>query len=484
MESRRLISNFNIPDYPIVEVILLYALFFTIVFVCYFLPTPFRYLLIAIVLLFYAFSKKDYWWLALFFIIYSSPWNLLKEGTRDSIVGMPLLSFGSGISFSFVQLFFLIALFKAFYKNRPFQIFLKKEFILIFFYFSYLIIQSFFLGTSLEIVFEDLRFAIFWAFIFVFPALIHNRKDTYKFIFLIVPIVILVTIDALYFLFSGGLNIYEYFNPDSTMRVLLIDREITNEKILRFTLPGWHGILIGFIFSLALMQIDKKHLFFLRLIVGMSFLSLIIAATRSWFIIFIIILGYTILKGNKNINSYLTAGILTLLFVILIASSPLSSNMFGAATKRIFTVFNITEKKSASNQAIENKIEYRLPKQILLFKQNPITGWGFTRNKGDMDIGFFGFIVEVGIIGTLIFFRLWYKYLVKLNTVIKNPSFTKENRSVLRVLWIGLIGILISHFTTNQIFGITYYTVVIPMFFWLSDFFLKECLASRTNVSS
>lgn len=52
---------------------------------------------------------------------------------------------------------------------------------------------------------------------------------------------------------------------------------------------------------------------------------------------------------------------------------------------------------------------------------------------------------------------------------------------MMAVFLAGFLGLLISHFTTNQIFGITYYTVFIPLYFWITDIFIRGTGTIRTK---
>ena len=467
----------GIPDYPWKDFILLYGVFFVLVYVFYFLPNSIRYLTTFTLLLLFAISKRDYWWFALFFMIYSGPWGLFTEGTREAASGIPLISFGPGLSFTFKQLFLFVAIAKAIYLKRRVQLIFKNQFIILFLFFGLLVVLSFFYRSSLSVIIDDLKSAVFWGFIFVFPALIRFRDHTYYFIFLILPIVILVFFDAIFFLSTGGQYIGDIIHLNIRTLSLGIDSTINK----RFMLPGWHAVLIGFILSLSLAQIDKKHSLFHYTIAAIAFIIVIVSATRSWFIIFSLIIIYTLYRV-RQFRTLIFMGSLFMIFFWVILSQPgNTSTMFGGSMTRILTVFDISDKGSLSNQAIENKVEFRLPAQLEYIKMNPITGWGFTEKKGDMDVGVFGHLVEMGVIGVSIFIWLWYSYLSITYRLGRSKRLNINFCNTFAVFWISMIGLLISHFTTNQIFGITYYTVFVTMLFWLTDFFIKEGTKSIKN---
>lgn len=469
-------KNNDLIKVPYKDILTLYGLFGILVLIFYFLPLQFRYLTSIALLVLFARSNKDHWWIALFFLIYSGPMGLFSEATRDANAGIPLFSIGSGISFSFTQLFVLIGFGKALNKKRPFISVFKNQLLLIFIYFGILLILAFLFGSPSGVIIDNVKKAVFWILIFVLPVLINEREKIYEFIYLIIPIILLVFIDSVYFIFTGGNYIYDLINPSSPVVSLGVESQIDTDSIKRYRMFGWHAVLIGYILSLALAQLETRNSIYFYLLAAMAFLIVTISATRSWFVIFIIIAVFTLIR-TRNIGAIITMCIVILSFIYFSLNSSSSSNeLFRAAVERTLTVTEITEESSLSNKALTGKIEQYFPGQLQLIRQNPVTGWGFTEHRGNEDVGIIGHLVEVGFVGLGLFFYLWYIYLVKLRIGIKNKFLPKYYKNLLAVFRIGFIGLLISHFTTNQIFGITYYTVVLSLYFWLSDFFLRESI--------
>ena len=473
----------KIPDYPLKEAVYLYGLFFLLILVYYILPVPFRYLASIAILVLFILSERDYWWLALFFILYSNPWGLFTENTRDAVVGIPLFSVGSGFSFSFTQIFFIIAFMKALYMNPRFTSVFRSPFLLIFIYFGFLLFLAIVYGTRPGIIIDDLKVAVFWGFVFVLPSLIRSPSVVYKFLFLVLPFVFLVFIDAIYFLFTGGDYIYYLIYAASPVRDFELMTGLDPETNIRFALYGWHAVLLGFITSLALAQIDRKHSLFLYLTSITAFAVVLVSATRSWFIIFGLITIFTMWRSRRIKTVFVLAGIFLLMFFVLFSESSISRGIFGGSMKRIMTVFEISREGYFLPESVETKYSYRLPPQLELIKQNPVTGWGFTENRGDVDVGIFGHWVEVGLAGLALFFYLWYNYIRMTRSIIKNYRIPVQYRNMMAVFLAGFLGLLISHFTTNQIFGITYYTVFIPLYFWITDIFIRGAGTFRAKKS-
>ncbi len=469
----------KIPDYPLKGALYLYGLFFLLILIYYILPVPFRYIASMTLLILFILSKEDYWWLALFFILYSGPWGLFAENTRDAAVGIPLFSLGAGFSFSFIQIFFIISFLKALYVSPRFLSIFRSHFQLLFVYFAILLLIAIFYGTNPGIIFDDLKVTVFWGFIFVLPALIRKPSEAYKFLFLILPVVFLVFIDAVYFLFTGGGYIYYLIYSASPVRDFELMAGLDPEANIRFAPYGWHAVLLGYIVSLALAQIDRRHSIFLLLTAITAFAVVIISATRSWFIIFGLIALFTIWRSKKIKAMIVLSGMFLLLFFVLFSESSISKEIFGGSLKRIMTVFEIDRGGSYLPESMETKFSVRLPPQIELIRQNPITGWGFTENRGDVDVGIFGHIVEVGLAGLALFIYLWYDFIRITGAAVRDHGIPFQYRNMIAVILAGFIGLLVSHFTTNQIFGLTYYTVLIPIYFWITDMFLRNVFSYR-----
>lgn len=465
----------NIPSYPAKDALSLYPVFILLIGIFYFTPIPVRYVTELALLTLFALSKKDYWWLTLFLLLQFSPWGLFSESTRNSQTGFPLLTLVPGVSFTFFQLFFLIALGKALYYRKPFRSLFKKQFIVLFLFLGYLIFQAILFGNNRGFIIDDLRYAVFWGLIYVFPALIENRRDTFRLVYLILPVVIPIFMDAVYFLITGGDYIGHIFSQYSDIRILSLEVEgISPDYNLRFIIPGWYGVLIGFILSLAISMLQRKHAALFILLAILAYATVIISATRSWFVIFGLIIMYVLVKARKFNIIGAVAGVSLLFFTLVLSKNQSSNAIFQGAVTRIFSVFDINKEGSLANRSIDQKVERRLPLQLEYIRQNPLTGWGFTEKRGDADVGIFGHLVEMGIVGVGIFGWLWYRYLTLTRAASKCRRYPKRYRRLFGVLWISFLGLLLSHFTTNQIFGVTYYIVPVTLLFWLTDFFIRD----------
>ena len=151
------------------------------------------------------------------------------------------------------------------------------------------------------------------------------------------------------------------------------------------------------------------------------------------------------------------------------------------AWRRVSTIEYLIEGDVTAGGTLQ-RIDKRLPKVLEGFKQNPIFGWGFSETcvkYYDQHVGNFNLLMQVGIVGGILFFYFWIKYFFMIFAVKKYSSSNNPLKSSILVLSLGFLGMLILHLTTFQFFG--YYvnapriifTIILISF---SDFFVKAAL--------
>jgi len=150
-------------------------------------------------------SKKDYFWFAYFFILINAPASLFVNRTQDAIFRLPFYSVGGNLSFTPMDIFLFISIFKAIREKVKIKFFLNKplEFFLIYL-FLVSIPVSFLLGTELKPFINTLRSFFFYGIIFSYLRLIKDKEDILKFGYLMVPFTILIVFDQLYVINMGS----------------------------------------------------------------------------------------------------------------------------------------------------------------------------------------------------------------------------------------------------------------------------------------
>lgn len=467
-------SLFKPANLKLKEHLYLWGLFFLTVFVIYSLPAILGYLFFFIVFILFFHSKKNYFWLAFFLLLHFSPLGLFNEGSKEAINRLPLFSFGGGISFSTLHIFLLIGLAKAiFLKNKPVRSYFKKHYILLLLYMLLLLLIAIFIHkTKMSIIVEHLKFSFNIFFVFIIYKLIYLREEKYKFVFLLVPFTFLISIDAFYFLLSGGNYLYEYIHPDNISSIPKVFYFEQGAKGIRFHINGFLLSYMAFIFSLSFSFLLRKKKYFL-FVAMFSFLAVVAGAMRSWFVIYIIAFLFYIFYSTGKFKIILYVGIVGSILILPIMQSSIGKYALSGTLERINTVFTIGEESSSATQSIESRIENDLPGHLKKIGDSPITGWGFTQKMGNGDTGNFALLVDVGFLGFFLFLWFWISYINLVRSNIKKIN-NSDLQKTLKMLFVLFFGVMLSHFTTNQMFGIYKKLIFIGLFVFFSEFLLFE----------
>lgn len=454
------------------EHIRLWGLFWATVFVIYLLPETFDYIFILFTFLLFALSKKDYFWLAYFILLNFAPFGFFSEGMGEATHRLPLFSFAPGFSFSTEHIFLFIALAKSFLKKNSVQSYFTRHYQTLLLYLLFLALVALLLhGTSQSVFLDNIKRGFYILFAYVIYKLVQTRREQYSFIYLLIPFVFLILLDATYFLISGGEYIYNYFSPYQIKEAGKMSMDTETGAGIRFHVAGFILSFIVFIYSLSINFIRKNKKYYIIAAVA-AFIAILAGALRSWFVIYSIAFLFFVFYSSGKIKNTLAAGIIFLFLLLPIFQVNTGKIAFLGAFERISTVFTLGEETSAATQQIEAKITRRLPEQLQYIQENPITGWAFTEKKGDGDVGNFALIVNTGFIGFFIFLWFWISYIRHINHRIKKLK-SKNAKRALKMLIVLFLGVLLSHFTTNVMFDI-YKGIFLGLFVFVSEFILEE----------
>jgi O-antigen ligase len=147
------------------------------------------------------------------------------------------------------------------------------------------------------------------------------------------------------------------------------------------------------------------------------------------------------------------------------------------------SVFTVGQERSAATETLQHKIKNRLPKQLDLIQKRPLTGWAFTEKFIDNDVGNIALIAEAGIIGFIVFLFFWYKMVRVLYKEQKNKHLDKKFQGVYYILFLVFLGLLISHFTTNRIFGYTTFPIFLSLFIVMVNKLYFSLSLSKSNAT-
>jgi len=237
--------------------------------------------------------------------------------------------------------------------------------------------------------------------------------------------------------------------------------------------------MFNFIFPLIVSFTRKKHNLYLYIVSLLSYLTILMTATRVWFIVYsIILVGF--LWKSKRVGRIAVALMVPCLLILMTINAGAGSNTrLKATTDRLFSVFGFGEKENESTEMVSGKLDLRLPKVMRGISMSPIFGLGFSDRAKyylDDDIGNFALIAQVGLMGFALFLYFFYSYYALMGKSRLRLSRLNPMRDALVVFAFAFTSFLVAHFGTHQFFGLTlrgYHLYFLSIYLFLSDFFVR-----------
>ncbi|MDP2923558.1 MAG: hypothetical protein Q8O30_07580 [Candidatus Omnitrophota bacterium] len=443
------------------------------------LALPFFFILLGVAW----FSKRNYFWMAFFFIILDCPaWFFMSTPTSN----LPLIKILPGASLSPIDCFTVLMTIKAFLQHRHsrLNLALKIPLMLLVVYFIF----SFFWGIlfyseSLDASVTYIRPVIYFFWYIFFTTFIKSEEDIFRFINLIFPIVFFIIIDQFYFL-STGEEFISFFDPYA--REILVINTVTGE--LRPMATSVEILLFSYLGGLLLIKrkvklINKPYIY---LVVITAFLSMFISATRVLFVIFTIIFIGVFSRRIKDAVQITAVVLLILLLVFVLIKFGVISEEYlkESAWGRISQVFMFFEGKGSQIDTFGGRL---LQLRVLQDKisQNMILGYGFSSVSAayyDNDWGFFNTILVLGVIGFLLYIFLFISYFKMILSTLRRMGQENIHRESLRVLLIGFIAMLVGYFFTWDFFTpfYAYKSAFIMIFFGISEILARRDVSENS----
>lgn len=404
------------------------------------------------------FAKKDYLWLVWLFILFDAPGYLFSGGYIDDPNRIPSYPIVTDISISFYEIITFTLLIKSFRKKRiNYQFIFKKESLLFIGLFLFYFIYTFFF-FKIEIV-KAYRTLLPWTYVYIFYVLIDSEYKFLKFNKVLFPIVFIVLLMSLYSILQGEhfVNLFkkgEQFLVKENLEYQITPAASKASRIL------FSVFIIFYCTIISLFYYYKKESYFpknyLLLIISIAYLSCIITGTRGYFLaltfIIFISLIYNSSKGNLFIKIFRSFLIIAAVSIILINIFPVIKIQLDLAIERLSTIIEF-----AKGDISIHRIEYRIPEMMEHIRRSPILGYGFSStyfNNTQNDIGFHTTILNVGYLGIIFLYSIFIALIIKIWKYSKSYHYQRIYSKSGYIFIIGLLGILIFHFSTNISYGL------------------------------
>lgn len=428
----------------------------------YYVPSPLNKILFLSFLPLAWITKRDYLWLAFFYIIEDIPGGLFSGGLATDAYRLPLYTVISDVSFSIRELYLLLILVKVLIKQeyrREFQRnYFSKELNLLGYYLILLLIISAFLGISFEGLKNFYKVCVnLTLFISVF-SILRNREYFQKFFNTIFPFAIIAILFQFY-----SLTFHQQFiallKPGVlTAQGVLSDRE--SAEIWQRPIEMVHVLLVCFIGSLFFLHKSEKsfkttYLITINLI---SFLGIFLTGTRTWFLALSILYIYIFLTriGQFSFASIKNMIIITVL-IIGFGFIPVINKQISNAWSRLSTLEMVAQGDITAG-GTASRYDVRAPKVMEGFGSSTLLfGAGFSKlyyKYQDGHVGYHNMLLNSGIIGVMLFAIIILKAIYLPYYLSKVKILSAQSKHELRTSILLLISLLILN-TGTQTIGYT-----------------------------
>lgn len=456
---RNIISRINnqpegkIVFYRSISIILLMAL---TAYMVYFAPEGIDKLFCAILLVIFWYSKSNYFWFAFFLIISAYPGGLFTQSSGLYVRRLPIYSPIAKMSFSVMDLFLIVAFFKALTRGNKIKIIdifkIKKIVIII----PFIVITSFFFGMTLKMFLnQTVRGLFFYTLFFSFPALISNKKEVFKFMYMYIPFAFIEFLSQIYTLKTGS-EFANLFDPGSISTIM-----DPFSGGIRSIPIGYITMRLSYIFAFILLE-HKDNILpksYLMLVILACLTSVIISATRSSIVMFsFIFIFYYFFIARRKPGVLMQTFIIGVIFVMVLDATNIFdlNSLVGSSYTRFVGAVSIEEGSIKPEDTFDNRVSNRLPILLDAIKKSPLIGYGFSDAYFDVYDGHLGGVIvgllQVGFIGYSLYvmfivniFRKCFKYIKKFRD---DNSF----KNIVKVFTVAFFGYSIVNLTVDPVF--------------------------------
>ncbi|MBN1181399.1 MAG: hypothetical protein JXB49_03870 [Bacteroidales bacterium] len=405
-------------------------------------------------------SKRDYLWLAFFFILMEQPGGLFSGGLRADPYRLPIYSFAPGFSIAFHELiilvFFVKTLAKGNFKKNYQRTVFNKELKMLLILYVVLIIISPLLGLSVNSLTNIVKLSIALTLLYSLFRLINNDEQIVRFLGILFPFVFVALALQIYGMINGQ-QLVALIKPGTSVVQGVYDLADNKTNWFRPIEMG-HAMLISFTGSLWLIAkgnsvFNKQYLLLVNLI---SFLVIFLTGTRTWVISFGAgYLLFFLFMGVKAPKFLFRSFIAIVLFVIIINAIPVINNQIRNSWSRIITVEEVIEGDITGGGTI-SRYDVRAPKVMEGFMSSSIIlGAGFSDHfyrYADGHVGYHNILLNTGIAGLLLILYAIFKIIRYPFIIARKVKFFND-----QLLKISVIPLVILMFINNgtQMIGFT-----------------------------
>jgi len=403
-----------------------------------------------LLLILYARSKDEPFWLAFFFITTDGFFGFfgLYVTTLKAIPGLP------GIELS--QFYVIIAFFKAVWSKRRPVLFYSNWLTVLCCYLLFLVIFGIANGlhNELNVYLKVAKFIVPLSLFYTVPRLFSKLSDYRELFGYLFIVTILAFVAQLVTLFTG-------FDPNLHFRPPVeTEMEATIEVGRNFRVLNNQGItlisLFGALFFLIHRGVKEFRRFYLYMIIFICFAMAFLSATRGWIISFGLILAISFLFVIRlRFAQVVSFSILIVGIAVGALSIDKINRQIGFSLERLFTLNSLAHGDVTANSTLIRLTE-RGPAVMKEWRKSPVFGQGFSDEylaHSDMHVGNQNLLMHSGIVGFALLFAFLFYFMGNMLLRYHQLRWIHPYAPVFLLFVVFLLGWIFIHSTSGQKFA-------------------------------
>jgi len=463
------------------------------VLLVYFVPAPANKILFLGIFYLVWKTKKDYIWLAFFFIVEDIPGGLFSGGLANDPYRLPLYTIEPGISFSLREIYLIILFVKVIVKPEFKQTLQKnyfsKELSVLFYYLIFLLFISVLMGMTYFGFRNFYKLCVNLTLFISIPLVLRNRENFVCLLNVLFPFAIIAILLQIYSLIYNQ-QLIALFKPGVVVTQGVLTSSGSTEKWER-PIEMVHVLLVCFTGTLFFLNKEGKvfKTGYLIIINLFSFIGIFMTGTRSWFVALVMLYIYFFLTRISNMTATsIRRLIIAIILIAGISNVPIIKNQILNAWSRISTLEKVAEGDITAG-GTARRFDVRAPRVMEGFRASTIIfGAGFSTlfyKYADGHVGYHNMLLNAGIMGILLFLIIIRKAFILPYNLSRTKLLSVQSRNELRASFLLLLALLIINIGTQTIGytpdgGNRYFLMILSLVF--INYAVSNALNEKYNI--
>lgn len=400
-------------------------------------------------LILYLRSDDEPFWFAFFLTVSDGVFGFFGpyEAVLTAIPGLPEVEVG--------QFYILLSVIKATMKKPSYRPFYQSFLIVLLIYLIFLVAQGYVLSSSIaaNVQLRTLKLIVPLLLLYSLPRLLREERQYQELFAYLFPVAFLAFFAQVFTIIYAQSPPAYLGLQDTTWWMTEVDREHIYRGIYSVMI-----ILITFFGALYFLARRESPFGngYLITILMVDFTSVVLSATRGWIIgMGLSLVLFFIFVWRMQARQLAIAAVMALALGIGAMFIPVISLQFSNTVKRMQTLEALASGDLTAGGTLL-RLEERGPRVMRVWRESPITGWGFSEmfyRYEDGHVGNQNILLHAGIIGGLLLAGFFAFFFIKHWRLYSWLPGRNPYRDSLLVFGIFLLGWFAIHSSSRQFFA-------------------------------